>query len=119
MTLFLYGTSLPGQPDHRWVVGRPLVPATVRGSLWRGPRNRPGLLLEDGRQIHGALVDIEDAQVAVMDLVETVGGGVLERMPVRASVNLRLAHAFAWVLVGKPPKGWRKLATDSWAGLGR
>ncbi|MFN7133556.1 MAG: gamma-glutamylcyclotransferase [Myxococcales bacterium] len=117
--LFVYGTSLPGQPDHRWIAGLPLAPATVRGSLWRGPRNRPALLAEDGgRPIRGALLEIEDGRLAVLDLVETAGEGVLVRRMVRASTNLRPVHAHAWV-IDKPPRGWRKLATDDWAGSHR
>ncbi len=118
-TLFVYGTSLPGQPDHRWIAGLPLSPATVRGALWRGPRNRPALVPDPaGRLIRGALVEVEDARLAVLDLVESAGEGPLRRAPVAASHNLRVIRAEAWVL-DAPPRGWRKLATDDWAGMSR
>lgn len=117
MLLFVYGTSLPGQPDHRWVKGLPATAATVRGWLWRGPRNRPALEPSDaGRPIHGFVVEIEDARVAVLDLVETAGEGPLGRRPVRAVANLRPMPAEAWVLTGKAPRGWRRLETDAWEG---
>ncbi len=121
-TLFLYGTSLPGQPDHRWIVGLRIVPATVRGSLWRGARNRPVLLPDPaGRPIHGVLVEVDDARLSVMDLVETAGEGPLCRAAVRAGHNMRAVPAQAWVFPegSKPPRGFRKLATDDWAGLSR
>lgn len=115
--LFVYGTSLPGQPDHRWIAGLPLFPATVRGWLWRGPRNRPALEpADDGRPIRGAVVEVDDARLAVLDLVETAGEGPLVRRPVRAVSNLRPVPAQAWVIEGRVPRGWRKLATDTWEG---
>ena len=118
-TLFVYGTSLPGQPDHRWLAGLPLAPATVRGSLWRGPRNRPALLPDaGGAPIRGALVELDDARLAVLDLVESAGEGPLHRAPVRASSNLRSVPAQAWV-IDAPPRGWRRLKTDDWAGGAR
>jgi gamma-glutamylcyclotransferase (GGCT)/AIG2-like uncharacterized protein YtfP len=113
-TLFVYGTSLPGHPDHRWIVGLPLTPATVRGALWRGPRNRPALVpAADGRPIRGALVDVDDGRLAVMDLVEGAGEGPLQRERVTAAANLRAVPAEAWVL-HKPPRGWRRLSADAW-----
>jgi len=118
-TLFVYGTSLPGQPDHRWLVGLPLTPATVRGALWVGPRRRPALVPNpSGRPIRGALVEIEDARLAVLDLVEMGGEGPLRRAPIQATQNLRPVVAEAWVL-DAPPRGWRRLATDDWAKVAR
>lgn len=120
--LFLYGTSLPGQPEHRWVAGLPLTAATVRGTLWRGPRNRPALLPDPaGRPIRGALVEVDAARLAVMDLVENAGeipgSPSLHRGPVLAAANMRSVPAEAWVLAAKPPRGWRRLLTTDWAGV--
>lgn len=115
-TVFVYGTSLPGQPEHRWIAGLPLRPATVRGALWVGPRRRPALVPHpEGKSIRGALVEIDDARLPVMDLVESAGEGPLRRAEVRAVHNLHTVTAEAWVL-DAPPRGWRKLATDDWAG---
>ncbi|MDP2313317.1 MAG: gamma-glutamylcyclotransferase family protein [Pseudomonadota bacterium] len=121
-TVFLYGTSLPGQPDHRWVLGLPTSAATVRGALWRGPRNRPMLVPDGaGKPIRGVLVEVEPDRLAVMDLVETAGDGPLVRVTVRASHNMRSVPAEAWVfpMGARPPRGWRKLATEDWAGFTR
>jgi gamma-glutamylcyclotransferase (GGCT)/AIG2-like uncharacterized protein YtfP len=121
-TLFLYGTSLPGQPDNRWLTGLPTSPATVRGALWRGQRNRPVLVPDDaGRPIRGILVEVDEARLGVMDLVETAGDGPLRRAPVLANHHMRTVPAQAWVwpTVGKMPRGWRKLGTDDWAGFAR
>jgi gamma-glutamylcyclotransferase (GGCT)/AIG2-like uncharacterized protein YtfP len=114
VTLFVYGTSLPGQPDHRWIAGLPLVPATVRGALWIGARRRPALVPDAaGKPIKGALVELDGARLPVLDLFETAGEGPLRRADVRAVSNLRTVPAQAWIL-DAPPRGWRKLATDDW-----
>ena len=120
-TLFLYGTSLPGQPEHRWILGLVMHPATVRGSLWRSARNRPALQPETtGKPIHGVLVEVDDARLAVLDLVETAGQELLRRAPVRAALNMRSVEAQAWVLPADERRpGWRKLTLDSWAGMAR
>jgi gamma-glutamylcyclotransferase (GGCT)/AIG2-like uncharacterized protein YtfP len=117
-TLFLYGTSLPGQPEHRWIAGLPMRPASVRGALWRSPRNRPALVPDpDGLPIQGVLVEVDDARLAVLDLVETVGQDLLRRAAVRVALHLRSTEAQAWVLppAERQPPGWRRLKLDSWA----
>ncbi|MES2638855.1 MAG: gamma-glutamylcyclotransferase family protein [Myxococcota bacterium] len=117
-TLFLYGTSLPGQPDNRWIMGLNTAPATVRGSLWRGQRHRPVLVPDPaGKPIHGLLVDVDFERLCVMDLVETAGDGPLRRERVSAAHNMRGVPAEAWVfpMGTRPPRGWRKLATEDWA----
>ena len=116
VTLFVYGTSLPGQPEHRWIAGLPLLSATVRGALWLGPRRRPALVPDPaGRPVRGALVEVDEARLPVMDLVEMAGEGPLRRTEVGAACSLRAVRAQAWVL-DAPPRGWRKLATDAWGG---
>ncbi len=115
VTLFLYGTSLPGQPDHGWVAGLPARPATVRGVLWRTPTNRPALQPSArGTPIHGVLVEIEEARLRVLDLVETAGQDILVRAPVRAASSLRIVEAQAWVLPSgsRRPPGWRRIPSD-------
>lgn len=121
-TLFLYGTSLPGHPDNRWIVGLPTSPATVRGALWRGQRNRPVLVPDHaGRPIRGVLVEVDADRLTVMDLVETAGDGPLRRQRVHADHNMRGVAAEAWVfpMGTRPPRGWRKLLTDDWGRVNR
>jgi hypothetical protein len=94
-------------------------PATVRGALYRGPRNRPALAPDPmGKPIHGVLVEVDPGRLVVMDLVETAGQDLVHRAPVLASYSLRSTTAEAWVLPpGRRLPGWRKLGTDRWAGV--
>jgi gamma-glutamylcyclotransferase (GGCT)/AIG2-like uncharacterized protein YtfP len=117
--LFLYGTSLPDQPDHGWVAGLPRRAATVRGTLWRSRRNRPALVPDAaGRPIRGVLVDVDPPRLAVLDAIERAGGGELARRLVRASENLVSTGAEAWVLTAEEARahGYRKLQGDAWNG---
>ncbi|MFZ5476369.1 MAG: gamma-glutamylcyclotransferase family protein [Myxococcota bacterium] len=119
MLVFLYGTSLPGQPDHVWVAGLPAARATVRGSLWRSRRNRPALVPDpEGRAIRGVVIDVDDARLAVLDTLERAGGGELARRLVRVSQNLRSAGAEAWVLTAAEARahGYRPIKGDEWTG---
>lgn len=116
--LFLYGTSLPGHPENRWVRGLPAAPATVRGTLWRSPHNRPGLVPSpSGVPIRGLLVELEDARLPVLDLVEGAGDGVVSREAVSATSNLRPLPAQAWVIdpTRAARAGWRPLKAREWA----
>lgn len=116
--LFLYGTSLPGQPEHRWIADARPTPATVRGRLWRSPRNRPGLA-PDRRApvVRGMLVEVDDARLPVLDLVEEAGDGVVSRARVDVTSNLRALDAQAWIIdpVAAARAGWRPMKTQEWA----
>jgi gamma-glutamylcyclotransferase (GGCT)/AIG2-like uncharacterized protein YtfP len=117
--LFLYGTSLPDQPDHGWVAGLPARPATVRGTLWRSRRNRPALVPNpSGRPIRGVLVEVDAQRLAVLDTVERIGGGELARRVVRVSEHLVSKGAEAWVLTAEEARdhGYRPLKGDQWTG---
>lgn len=116
--VFLYGSSLPGQPDHPWVADLTPQPATVHGTLWRSPRNRPALVPDaDGRPIRGVLVDIDPARISVLDLLETTGNTDIQRALVRAALHMRSVEAQAWVLVARDPqrRGYRRLRATDWA----
>lgn len=117
-TVFLYGTSLPGKPEHRWIAGLPTTPATVRGTLWRSPRNRPGLAPHvDGKPIRGVLVEVDDARLRVLDLVESAGGGEVRRARVDASAHMRSVPAEAWIVDPEEVRrlGWRPTLGTEWA----
>jgi hypothetical protein len=113
-TVFLYGTSLPDQPDHGWVADLPRISASVRGRLWCDRRRRPVLVpWSAGPVIHGALVDIPDARLPVMDLVE----GAIPRVRVRVSRRLQSVEAWAWALDADAAKklGYRPSPVTTWA----
>ena len=115
--VFLYGTSLPGQPDHQWVADLPSAPAIVHGVLWRSRRSRPALAPDpDGLPIRGLLVDIDPGRLTVMDMLETAGNEAIHRAPVRAAANLRSVEAQAWVLATDHPErlGFRRIKTTDW-----
>jgi gamma-glutamylcyclotransferase (GGCT)/AIG2-like uncharacterized protein YtfP len=120
--LFLYGTSLEGQPDHGWVAGLRASPASVHGILWRSPNGRPALAPSpDGLPIRGVLVDVDPARLPVMDLVETAGSDAVRRARVRAASHLRSVEAEAWILALPRPElsGWRRLKATDWARVAR
>lgn len=68
---FVYGAQLPGGADGAWLNGVRGVPATVRGSLWRGPRRHPVLVPDpDGDRVAGLLVALDPAHRAVLTLID-------------------------------------------------
>ena len=68
---FVYGALLPGGGDAGWLVGLKGTAATVRGSLWRGPRRHPVLIPDpSGERIPGMLVTLDPAHRAVLDVLD-------------------------------------------------
>lgn len=69
---FVYGTLLPGGSDAGWLAGLPGTAATVRGSLWRGPRRHPVIVPDpNGERIPGMLVPLDPAHRAVLDVLDS------------------------------------------------
>ena len=111
---FLYGTSLPGQPDHGWIADLPRAEGTARGRLWCDKRRRPALVPDPrGKLIHGILVDVPDVRLPVLDLIE---GGVPRRL-LRVSRSLRSVEAWAWTLDAKTARknGYRPTDVTAWS----
>ncbi len=116
--LFVYGTSLPGQQDHRWIAGLPCTPASVRGALYRGPRNRPGLVPDpDGRPVRGLLVEAPPNLLALLDTLEGVGAGPFRRQSVPAASLMRAINAECYVLDRFRAIGFRLARAQDWRDL--
>ena len=92
-TIFLYGELAPGGRDEGWLAGLPNRPAWVRGTLWRSRRGRPALVCSrDQARVNGVLVDVNDAQLPVLDLL---AAGV-PRARIGAAIGLMGVHAETW-----------------------
>lgn len=98
-TCFVYGEWMPEGPGGAWLAGLRLRPATVRGRLWRGPWRRDVLVpLADAAPVPGALVDVPEDRLALLDLTAGVASLPVSRQRVRAVAGLRTYHAETWVL---------------------
>ncbi len=96
---FLYGEWMPGGAGAHWLIGLKLRPASVRGTLWRGPWRRD-VLVHDASDafVSGALVEVPADRVAVLDIAAGVGSLPVVRTRVPTIVSLRTHHAETWVL---------------------
>lgn len=116
--VFLYGTSLPGQPDHRWVASLRTTPASVRGQLYRGPRSRPGLVPDsDGPPVRGVLVEVDPGLLAILDVMEGVAAGPFFRGRVLTSSLMRAVDAECYLLDPLRAVGFRRLRGHDWRDL--
>lgn len=96
-----------GEGDAGWLEGLRGRRATVRGRVRRTPRRRMVLVPDaDAPEVKGQLVEVDEARLAVLDLIEGVGQGGLRRERVRAQSSLRMFDAEAYV-TDPPARGAR------------
>ena len=98
-----------GDGDAGWLDGLRGRKASVRGRVRRTPRRRVVLVPDaDAPEVRGQLIEVDEARLAVLDLIEGVGTGGLRRERVRAQSSLRMFEAEAYV-TDPPPRGsrWR------------
>lgn len=92
-SLFFYG-DLP--VDSPWLSGGTRRPAWTRGSVWRGARPGPVLVPDAEGRVNGVLVELDEARVAVLDLL--LAGPGVRRAPLTVAVGLRPLPAQAWIV---------------------
>lgn len=107
--LFVYGT-LRHPPLLRGLLGRHVdaIDATLAGHrpAVLSDRAYPGLVVDPGSSAVGALVTVDDAELAVLDHFE---GGEYTRTPVTVTTGEGESRAEAYLLTGPS----RSLATDA------
>lgn len=84
--------------EEPWLEGLARRPASTRGRTRRSARRRVLLLPEPGaRQVPGFVIEVDEARLRVLDLVQGVGGGGAHRETIRVSMSLRMIEAEAYV----------------------
>jgi gamma-glutamylcyclotransferase (GGCT)/AIG2-like uncharacterized protein YtfP len=115
-TLFVYGTLLQGQAQGGLVAG-PRRPARLPGTLWRVPAGYPALVPDPaGPLIHGELVQVDDAQLAVLDVLERVANGLYTRRMYTVQCDGKPVSAFAYTVTQAEARArrYKPLTVDDW-----
>jgi len=117
MDLFVYGTSLRGQPQGGLLARYKRIPATVRGRIYQLKEGFPALTLTGDAVVYGELVVGVDLRLLrLLDRAEGVEQGLFARVPVDVAIGLRRQNAEAYVMTDPQKRGGRAIQSGRWRG---
>jgi gamma-glutamylcyclotransferase (GGCT)/AIG2-like uncharacterized protein YtfP len=125
--VFVYGTLLTGEANHRVAVGASLDaarPATLAGGSLRDLGRYPALVLADGGEVQGELLSFRDIAVALLELdrleharAGCEPGGLYRRTVLDVTVgDGRTRRAWAYVMEEAGAGSAPVIARGSWRG---
>ncbi|MDI3257142.1 MAG: gamma-glutamylcyclotransferase [Kyrpidia sp.] len=116
VSVFVYGTLLTGEPNHR--VAAPhlhgVQPGRVRGRLYDvGPY--PALVLDEaGREIEGQWFEVTPEGLKAMDDLEEYRGPGQNNFYERVRVRDAQTNRCGWVYVWADSRGYPEIPVGSW-----
>lgn len=116
ISVFVYGTLLVGEPNHR--VAKPYLlsvrPGRVRGRLY-DVGAYPALVLDEaGREIEGEWFELTDEGLEEMDWLEGYRGPGHENHYERVWVRDATEDLEGWVYVWKDSRGRPEIPVGAW-----
>jgi gamma-glutamylcyclotransferase (GGCT)/AIG2-like uncharacterized protein YtfP len=119
--LFVYGTLLKGEANHKLLKGARLIAEQARtnGKLYDTGFGYPALAADQGREVYGELYAIDSAQLPALDELEDYYGpgderNHYERVEVRVRTDRGEHTAITYVFTPDDTTGCRWISLGDW-----